>query len=50
MLVLLGSFPASLLSRRSEKTGSFPQGRYFPDEKRYERMTGPRQTPRSFYG
>lgn len=35
---------------RSEKTGSFLQGRYFPETKRYETMYGPRQTPLDFYG
>jgi hypothetical protein len=34
---------------RSERTGSFPQGRYYPDERRYESMVGPRQTPFAFY-
>jgi predicted metal-dependent enzyme (double-stranded beta helix superfamily) len=44
----LGERQAAIIVR-SEKTGSFPQGRYYPDAKRYESMVGPRQTPHPFY-
>jgi predicted metal-dependent enzyme (double-stranded beta helix superfamily) len=34
---------------RSEKSGTFNQGRYVPDEKRYYESLGPRQTPIDIY-